>query len=288
MIQGLSQDENDTSLDNTLPTTNVSYVEKINNFSLQEFDDKQQVSHLIKAKYYLNFKDKPAVLLSPEVITYDNKGDENYTLASQRGNYFENGDIRFSGKVDIRSGNGITHKLQTQTLLVDAKTKSLISRKKVTYLGKGVKIIAQGMHMKPQEDKMKLLGNTRIMQGNGQKILTKDLYIDESNKKKHYYSKNKATYLSTSNTIYAQAVHVDMRDKLVQLLGKVKILQDSGSKINTKNLIVNQAPGNETYHTKNKIHYQAKTTNVYAKGGMRYDVKNQKIKLIGGVVARYE
>jgi lipopolysaccharide export system protein LptA len=80
---------------------------------------------------------------------------------------------------------------------------------------------------------------------------------------------------------------MDMRKEIIQLLGKVKILQNSGSKINTKDLIVDQSEGNEVYRTKEKIRYQSKVADIHATG-MRYDAKNQKIKLTGGVVGRYE
>lgn len=266
---------------------NLSYTEKINNFTLQEFGANRKVSHLIKAKSYLGFKDIPALLFSPTVTLYDDKGGENYTLAAKRANYFENGNIKFIGNVDIYTGDDTVHKMNTEELLVGAQTKDLISNKKVTYLAEHAKIIASGMYMKPKQDKMKLLGKTRILQNSGQKILTKTLYIDHSKGKKHYYSKNKITYISANNKVYAQSMDMNMDDKLVKLLGKVKILQNSGSKIKTKNLVVDQSKGNEIYRTKQDIHYQSKVADIRAKR-MRYDAKKQKIKLSGGVVGRYE
>jgi LPS export ABC transporter protein LptC len=273
--------------ENEIVSQEVSYIEKIDNFALQEFDENQQLSHFVKARRYFNFKDTPALLLDPEVTTYNEKGEADYVLTSDRANYLDSGEIKFKGKVDIRSNTGITHKMNTQELLVSTKTDDLISNKKVTYLGERAKIIAQGLHMKAKEDKMKLIGKTSINQDTGQKILTKDLYIDQSNGQKHYYSKNDTTYLATDNKIYADGIDMDMRKEILQLLGKVKILQNSGSKINTKDLIVDQSGENEIYRTKERIHYQSKVANIHATG-MRYDVKNQKIKLTGGVVGRYE
>ncbi len=273
--------------ENEIVSQEVSYIEKIDNFALQEFDENQQLSHFVKARRYFNFKDTPALLLDPKVTTYNEKGEADYVLTSDRANYLDSGEIKFKGKVDIRSNTGITHKMNTQELLVSTKTDDLISNKKVTYLGERAKIIAQGLHMKAKEDKMKLIGKTSINQDTGQKILTKDLYIDQSNGQKHYYSKNDTTYLATDNKIYADGIDMDMRKEILQLLGKVKILQNSGSKINTKDLIVDQSGENEIYRTKEKIHYQSKVANIHATG-MRYDAKNQKIKLTGGVVGRYE
>ncbi len=265
----------------------VSYVEKINNLALQEFDANAQISHFIEAKHYFSFKDAPALLLSPKITLYDAQSVEDYVLLAKRANYFDNGDIKFSGKVDIRSSNGVSHQMNTQELLVGADTKDLISHKKVTYLGEGVKIIARGMHMKSKQNEMKLLGDTQILQDGGQKILTKELNIDEVNQKKHYYSKHKTTYISVNNKVYAQAMDMNTYDEVVNLLGKVKIVQNSGSEINTRNLVADQSNNHEIYHTREDIHYQSKVADIRAKG-MRYDVKNQKIKLTGGVVGRYE
>ncbi|HAE04973.1 MAG TPA: LPS export ABC transporter periplasmic protein LptC [Gammaproteobacteria bacterium] len=273
--------------ENEIVSQEVSYIEKIDNFALQEFDESQQLSHFVKAKSYFNFKESPALLLDPRVTTYNEKGKADYVLTSDRAHYLDSGEIKFKGKVDIHSSTGVTHKMNTQELLVSTKSDDLISNKKVTYLGERAKIIAQGLHMKAKEDKMKLIGITSINQDTGQKILTKDLYIDQSNGQKHYYSKNNTTYLAIDNKIYADGIDMDMRKEIVQLLGKVKILQDSGSKINTKDLIVDQSGESEIYRTKERIHYQSKVANIHATG-MRYDAKNQKIKLTGGVVGRYE
>jgi LPS export ABC transporter protein LptC len=273
--------------ENEIVSQEVSYIEKIDNFALQEFDESQQLSHFVKAKSYFNFKESPALLLDPRVTTYNEKGKADYVLTSDRAHYLDSGEIKFKGKVDIHSSTGVTHKMNTQELLVSTKSDDLISNKKVTYLGERAKIIAQGLHMKAKEDKMKLIGITSINQDTGQKILTKDLYIDQSNGQKHYYSKNNTTYLAIDKKIYADGIDMDMRKEIVQLLGKVKILQDSGSKINTKDLIVDQSGESEIYRTKERIHYQSKVANIHATG-MRYDAKNQKIKLTGGVVGRYE
>jgi len=273
--------------DNEVISQEVSYIEKIDNFVLQEFGANQQLSHFVEARSYFNFKGSPALLLDPKVTTYNEKGEADYVLTSERANYLDSGEIKFKGKVNVRSNTGITHKMNTQELLVSTKTDDLISNKKVTYLGERAKMIAQGMHMKAKEDKMKLIGKTSINQDSGQKILTQDLYIDQSNGQKHYYSKNNTTYLAPDNKIYAGGIDMDMRKEIVQLLGKVKILQNSGSKINTADLIVDQSGESEIYRTKERIHYQSEVANIHATG-MRYDAKNQKIKLTGGVVGRYE
>lgn len=265
----------------------TTYVEKIDNFALQEFDHNRQISHFIEAKHYFNFKDSPALLLNPKVITYDDTGRENYTLRAQRANYFNNGNIKFSGEVDVHSNAGIVHKINTAELLVSVETDDLIARQQVTYLDEGATITAQGMHLKSQENKMTLNGKVTILQNNGSKILTTTLYIDESNGKKHYYSKNNTTYLSVGNKIYAQAMDMNLREQLLELSGKVKILQNSGGKINTRDLIIDRSKNGEIYRTKEKTQYQSNIADIRA-NGMYYDGKNQKIELTNGVLGRYE
>lgn len=294
LIQGLSYSfeqlsttKSEKLTDNQAASQEVVYLEKIDNFALQEFDAQQKLSHFIKADQYFNFKNSPALLINPVVTTYDDKGILDYVLSSKRAYYLDNGDIKFKGEVDIRLGSGITHRMNTQELLVGTKTEDLISHKKVTYLGEGAKIISQGMHMKAKEDKLKLTGDVKINQDSGQKILTRDLYIDQADGQKHYYSDNATTYLSQGNKIYAAGIDMDMKKKVTQLLGKVKILQNSGSTIDTQELSIEQANGMEVYKTHEKIHYQSDIANIHAVG-MNYDALKQKIKLTGGVVGRYE
>ncbi len=136
----------------------VAYIEKIDNFVLQEFDAKAQLSHFVKAKSYLNFKNSPALLIEPEVTLYDEKGLKDYVLNSKRAHYTDNGEIKFKGEVGIRSSNGLKHKINTEELLVGIKTHDLISKKPVTYLGENVKITSQGIHMYAKNDTIKLTG----------------------------------------------------------------------------------------------------------------------------------
>ena len=50
---------------------------------------------------------------------------------------------------------------------------------------------------------------------------------------------------------------LDMNRHIIELLGKVEILQSSGSRIQSENLIVDQSDGGEIYKTDNSIHYQS-------------------------------
>ncbi len=262
-----------------------TYVEKIDNFALQEFDIQQNLSHFVEADNYYNFKDEPALLVNPKVTTYDQNGVLNYILTSKHAHYLESGEVSFKGEVDISSSNGISHKMNTQELLVNTTTDNLLSREEVTYLGENAKIISEGMTMQAKADKMQLTGDTVIHQDSGQKVFTKDLHVDQSNQKKHYYSDNKTTYLSVENKIYAQGM--DMQDQTTQLLGQVNILQNSGSTIDTKDLTVDQSNDVEIYKTDNGIHYQSNLADIRAQG-MHYDAAQQKIQFTGGVVGQYD
>ena len=271
--------------DNEVLSKEVSYIEKIEHFALQEFGVNQNLSHFVEADSYYNFKNIPDLLINPRVTTYDQNGETNYILKSKRAHYLDTGEVSFKGEVDISSSNGVSHKMNTEELLVDTSTDDLLSNKEVTYLGEGSNILSQGMYMQTKVDKMQLTGDVVINQDSGQKMLTKDLYVDQSNEQKHYYSDNKTTYLSTENKIYAQGL--DMKDKTTQLLGQVNILQNSGSTIDTEDLTVDQSNGAQVYTTDSGIHYQSSVADIRALG-MRYDADKQKIQFTGGVVGRYD
>ncbi|MDC9726516.1 MAG: LPS export ABC transporter periplasmic protein LptC [Candidatus Thioglobus sp.] len=273
--------------DNEVVSQEMAYVEKIDQFALQEFGENQRLSHYVEAQVYYNFEQSPALLINPKVTTYDLQGESNYVLSAKRANYLDSGEVRFTGQVDVSSSDGMTHKMNTEELLVDTHTDDLVSHKKVTYLGENANIVSQGMQMKTKDNKMKLTGDTRINQDSGQKLLTQDLYIDQSNDQKHYYSDNQTTYLSTASKIIAQGMDMDMKSELTQLLGDVDILQASGSTIKSHDLLIDQAQGREIYKTDDKIHYQSSVADIRATG-MYYDATRQKITFKGGVVGRYE
>jgi hypothetical protein len=142
--------------------------------------------------------------------------------------------------------------------------------------------------MNTDDDTMELKGDIRIDQNSGSEIKTKNLFVDQSDGKKHYHTKEYTTYLSEMSIINAdKGMDLDMNQHIIELLGKVEILQSSGSKIQSKNLIVDQSNGGEVYKTDNTIHYQSQVADILAQS-MHFDAKRQKIKLTGGVTARYE
>ncbi len=261
----------------------VTYLERIDNFSLQVFDIKAELSYFVKAKSYFSFKNLPVLLIEPKVTFYDAKGIKNYVLNSKRAHYVDNNGIKFKGEVGIHFINGFNHKINTEELLVGIETRDLMSKKQVTYLGETVKIISQGIQIRSKDDIIKLIGNIKINQRDGQQILTKDLYINQIEGQKHFYSKNKIVYMFQKDKIYADGIDINEQEQIIELLGKVKIMKDSGSKISTKNLFIDQSNGLEIYRTKEKVHYQSNTADIHAVG-MIYDVIKQKIKLTSDVI----
>lgn len=266
----------------------ASYTEKIDNFTLQKFGVGRQLIHFIQARYYLRFKNSPALLVDPKVTTYNKQGEQSYVLSAKRAHYLASGEIQLHDKVVIDSNTGAKHKINTAELLISTKTNDIIGRNKVVYLGEGVNLVSEGIFMHAKQDRVKLLGEVRIKQNSGQEIITKDIYIDQTKEgHKHYHSKNNTTYLTPANEVHADGIDMNMQTQQLQLLGQVNITRNPSLQINTQDLTVEQSQNQEVYHTNNKVHYQSLNTVIRATG-MRYDVKNQTIKLAGGVVGRYE
>ena len=82
-------------------------------------------------------------------------------------------------------------------------------------------------------------------------------------------------------------IDLDMNENLMKLLGKVEVLNISGSTMNSYNLIVDQSNGGEVYKTNDSTHYQTKVSDIRAKR-MHYDAKTKKLGLMGGVLGVYE
>ena len=265
----------------------TSYLEKIDDFSLKEYSNEQLLLHYIEAETYYNFKDSPILLLNLKVIQYDEKGQESYILESNRANILDSGDILLSGEVNILS-RGIYHEIETESLDMNSKTKQISSNKDVIYSGENTKIFAQGIQINNADDTMLLEGDIRIEQESGAIINTKDLNINLAGSEKRYQTKEKSTFLSEDNTIHSeQGMDLDMKANLIRLLGKVEILQKSGTKILSHDLVVDQSNGGEVYKSNKPTNYQSGILNVRSQG-VYYDAVSQKIELMGGVVGRYE
>ena len=80
---------------------------------------------------------------------------------------------------------------------------------------------------------------------------------------------------------------LDMNKNLIKLLGKVEVLNSSGSTMYSYDLIVDQSDGGEVYKTSNSTHYQTQVSDIRART-MHYDAKTKKVELIGGVLGVFE
>jgi lipopolysaccharide export system protein LptC len=208
-------------------------------------------------------------------------------LKSNQANILNSGDILFRGEVNILS-KGIYHEIKTESLFMNSKTKQINSNKDVIYYGENAKIFAQGMRINNADDTMQLEGDVSIEQESGSLINTKDLNINLVDNEKRYQTKEKSTYLSKDNTIHSeQGIDIDMKENQTKLLGKVEILQKSGDKIFSHDLVVDQSHGGEIYKSNKPTNYQSKISNIKSQG-MYYDVVSQRIELMGGVIGLYE
>ena len=231
----------------------ASYLEKIDNFVINEFSNEQLLVHIIEAETYSRKKNKPVELLNVKVTTYDEFGQMGIVLASNRAEILESGEIFFNGEVNIQSKNGVSHEVNTESLIVFSNSGQIKSNRKVTYLGEDAKIDAQGMEMNIEDDTMSLIGKTIINQDSGSVIETTNLFVSHTDGKKLYKSTEETFYNSNDNEISAdKGIDLDMNENLMKLLGKVEVLNSGGSTmggstIDSYNLIVDQSNGREVY-----------------------------------------
>jgi len=266
----------------------AAYLEKIDNFVIKEYSNEQLLLHIIEAETYSRIKNKPVELLNIKLTTYDEVGQEGVVLTANRAEIRKSGDIFFKDKINIQSNNGVLHEITTESLIFLSNSGQIISNSEVAYLGENATIHAQGMEMSNNDDTMSLAGDVIIEQDHDGVITSRNLFISHANGEKHYVSKERTIYRSKGNTINAEkGMDLDMNENLMKLLGKVEVLNSSGSTMNSYNLIVDQSNGGEVYKTSDSTHYQTHASDIRAKR-MHYDVKTKKVELIGGVQATYE
>ena len=266
----------------------AAYLEKIDNFLIKEYSKEQLLLHIIEAETYSRKKNKPVELLNVKVTTYDEFGQKGVVLTSNRAEILKSGEIFFNGKVNIKSKNGGSHDINTESLIVFSNRGQIKSNRKVNYLGKNAKIDAQGMEMNFEDDTMSLVGKTIINQDSGSVIETTNLFVVNADGEKLYKSVEKTFYSSNDNKVSAdKGIDLDMNENLMTLLGNVEILNSSGSTMNSYNLIIDQSNGGEVYKTSDSTHYQTQGSDIRAKR-MHYDAKTKKVELTGGVLGVYE
>jgi len=267
---------------------NVAYLEKIDNFLIKEYSKEQLLLHTIEADTYYSYKNSPVELINIKLTTYDEVGQEGVVLKSNRAEIIKSGDIFFKDEINIQSKNGVLHEINTESLIVLSNSSQIISNSEVAYLGENAIINAQGMEISNNDDTMSLVGDVIIEQDLGGVIESRNLFISHADGEKHYQSAEKTIYRSKDNTINSDmGMDLDMNKNLMKLLGKVEVLNSSGSTMNSYNLIVDQSNGGEVYKSNDPTHYQTKVSDIRAER-MHYDAKTKKVELTGGVLGVYE
>jgi len=266
----------------------ITYLEKIDNFLIKEYSKEQLLLRTIEADTYYSYKNSPVKLLNIKLTKYDEIGQQRAILTSNRAEIRKSGDIFFKDKINIQSKNGALHEINTESLIVLSNSGQIISNSEVTYLGENAIINAQGMEMSNNDDTMSLVGDVIIEQDLGGVIESRNLFISYADGEKHYQSAEKTIYRSKENTINSDmGMDLDMNKNLMKLLGRVEVLNSSGSTMNSYNLIVDQSNGGEVYKSNHPTHYQTKVSNIRAKR-VHYDAKTKNVELTGGVLGVYE
>ena len=244
----------------------INYLEKIDNFFIKEYSKEQLLLHTIEADTYYSYKNSPVQFLNIKLTTYDEVGQKGAILTSNRAEILKSGEIFFNGKINIQSKNGALHEINTESLIVLSNSGLLKSNREVTYLGENAIIYAQGLEMSNNDDTMSLIGDVIIEQDLGGVIETKNLFASHADGEKHYKSKERTVYNSKDNMMTAEmGMDLDMNENLLKLLGKVEVLNSSGSTMNSYNLIVDQSNGGEVYKSNDPAHYKTQVSDIRAK-----------------------
>ena len=266
----------------------IAYLEKIDNFLIKEYSKEQLLLHVIEADTYYSYKNSPVQLLNIKLTKYDEVGQEGVVLTSNRAEILKSGEIFFNGEINIQSKNGVLHEINTDSLIVLSNSGQIKSNREVTYLGENSIIHAQGMEMSSNDDTMSLVGDVIIEQDLGGVIESRNLFINHADGEKHYQSKERTIYRTEENMISSEmGMDLDMNENLMKLIGKVQVLNNSVSTMDSYNLIVDQSNGGEVYKSNEPTHYQTKVSDIRAKR-MHYDAKTKKVELSGGVLGVYE
>jgi len=265
-----------------------AYLEKIDNFILKEYSNQQILLHTIQADTYYSYKNSPVQIFEVEIKTFNEDQEEVLLLTSNRAKILKSGEIFFNGEVKIQTKTGVSHKLDTESLIVLNDNSQIKSSKEVIYLGENSRVIAEGMEMNIDSDIMHLNGNVRIFEDSGATIDTKNLYISHNAGEKIYKSKEPTVYHSTDTIVNSEnGVDIDMNSQLINLLGKVEILSDSGAVLKSSNVLIDRSNDGEVLKSNSPSHFKSNTVDIKAKK-MHYDAVTKKLELMNRVVAVYE
>jgi len=266
----------------------TAYLEKIDNFILKEYSNEQILLHTIQADTYYSYKNSPVQILDVEVKTFNDSQEEGLVLRSNRAEILKSGEMFFNGEVKIETKAGVSHELDTESLIVLSDNGQIKSNKEVTYLGETVRMISEGMEMNIDSDTMYLSGNVKIFEDSGMTIDTKNLYISHNAGEKIYKSKEKTVYRSKDTIVNSEnGIDMDMNIKLINLLGKVEVMSGSGGVLKSSNVVIDQSNDGEVLKSNSLSHFKSNTVDIKAKK-MHYDAVTKKLELMNRVVAVYE
>ncbi len=266
----------------------TAYLEKIDNFILKEYSNQQILLHTIQADTYYSYKNSPVQILEVEVKTFNETQEEGLVLTSNRAEILKSGEMFFNGEVKIQTKTGVSHELDTESLIVLSDNGQIKSNKEVTYLGETVRIISEGMEMSIDSDTMYLSGNVKIFEDSGMTVDTKNLYISHDAGEKIYKSKEKTVYRSKDTIVNSEnGIDMDMNIQLINLLGKVEVLSGPGGILKSTNVIIDQSNDGEVLKSNSLSHFKSNTVDIKAKK-MHYDAVTKKLELMNRVVAVYE
>ena len=266
----------------------TAYLEKIDNFILKEYSNEQILLHTIQADTYYSYKNSPVQILNVEVKTFNDNQEEGLVLRSNRAEILKSGEMFFNGEVKIETKTGVSHELDTESLIVLSDNGQIKSNKEVTYLGETVRIISEGMEMNIDSDTMYLSGNVRIFEDSGMTVDTKNLYISHNAGEKIYKSKEKTVYRSKDTIANSEnGIDMDMNIKLINLLGKVEIVNGPGDILKSSNVVIDQSNDGEVLKSNSSSHFKSNIVDIKAKK-MHYDAVTKKLELTNRVLAVYE
>jgi len=266
----------------------TAYLEKIDNFILKEYSNEQILLHTIQADTFYSYKNSPDQILQVEVKTFNDTQEEGLVLKSNRAEILKSGEMFFNDEVKIQTKTGVSHELDTESLIVLSNNGQIKSNKEVTYLGETVRIISEGMEMDINSDTMHLSGSVKIFEDSGMTVDTKNLHINHNAGAKIYNSKEKTVYRSKGTIVNSEnGIDMNMNIQLINLLGKVEVLSGSGGILKSTNVIIDQSNGGEVLKSNSLSHFKSNTVDIKAKK-MHYDAVTKKLELMNRVVAVYE
>jgi LPS export ABC transporter protein LptC len=96
-------------------------------------------------------------------------------------------------------------------------------------------------------------------------------------------SNKEVTYLGETARIISEGMEMNIDSDTMYLSGNVKIFEDFGMTVDTKNLYISHEAGEKIYKSKEKTAYRSKDTIINSENGINMDMNMQLINLLGKV-----